>query len=42
MTVQEISLMPVAEFASLWMVRCGITRAAACYSLGIKLTVLIN
>ena len=24
MTVQEISLMPVAEFASLWTVRCGI------------------
>ncbi len=41
MTVQEISLMPVAEFASLWTVRCGITRAAACYSLGIKFTVLI-
>ena len=32
MTVQEISLMPVAEFASLWTVRCGINRPAACYS----------
>ena len=42
MTVQEISLMPVAEFASLWTVRCGITRAAACYFLGIKFALLIN
>lgn len=42
MTVQEISLMPVAEFASLWTVRFGVIRAAACFSLGSKFTVMIN